>query len=359
MELNIADSNSKEQKKLYWLLQLAGWFALMFIEIFNYTFFIKGEFHWNYFYSFGIFPIIGICSTHVYKTYFIPKSTFDKRLGKVWSKGLFDVVMISILIVVLGRLFYLFRNSSFIILPFKELLLLILPQFMNIARYVLVWIVIYYLYHILQHNNKLQKEKLEKENRAKMTELELLKHQLNPHFLFHSLSSIKALVLENKELARDGIIKLSELLRYSLNYEKNSLVNVKTELLELNKYLELEKLRLGNRLTFELKIEDSHLDDKIPNAALLNIVEFAIRTGIERRENEGKLALEVSVMDDMLQFNLIYQKPSNSSTQISEGLENLKKRLERIYGNEAVLSLGNIENEHIVQKMVVPKIKKT
>ena len=85
---------------------------------------------------------------------------------------------------------------------------------MNWMRYVGVWVIIYFMYKILKQNSVIQREKLMIENLAKTTELELLKTQLNPHFLFNALNSIKALVLINPETCRDAIVKLSELLRF-------------------------------------------------------------------------------------------------------------------------------------------------
>ena len=95
-------------------------------------------------------------------------------------------------------------------------------------------------------------QKLLIENLAKTSELELLKTQLNPHFLFNALNSIKALVLLDSEKSRQAIIKLSELLRFSLNYEKHPLISLKTELEEVQKYMELEKIRFGERLQYKV-----------------------------------------------------------------------------------------------------------
>jgi two-component system, LytTR family, sensor kinase len=356
MESENGHIKSKAQKKRYWILQLFGWFALMFIEIFNFTFFIRGEFHWRYLYSFGVFSLIGIFSTHFYKTFFIKPSTFDKGLGKVWSKALLDVVLISLLMVILGRLVSISGQFSILKVPITESLRVLGPQFMNIARYVVVWIVIYYLYHILLRNNELQKSNLEAENRAKITELELLKTQLNPHFLFQCLSSIKAMVLKDKEMARDGIIKLSELLRYSLNYEKNSLVGVQEELAELNKYIALEKLRLGPRFQFKMEVEDGLFDQKIPTAALLNLVENAIRNEVENHEEGGFIHLSGKFENGKITFILKGNSAiSQQQVAMTKGIENLKIRLQKIFGQDAELTLGVRGDQYFTSQLTIPK----
>ncbi|MCC5928906.1 MAG: histidine kinase [Cyclobacteriaceae bacterium] len=355
MEIHSTQISYKTQGKLYWLLQLVGWVSLMVIEIFNFTFFIQGEFHWRYFYSFGVFSVIGLFTTHFYKTLFIQKSTFERGLGKIWIKALLDVALISLLMVILGRLISIFGKYSILKMSIEETLWVLGPQFMNIARYVVVWITIYYLYHILLRNNKLQRANLEAENNAKIAELELLKTQLNPQFLFQSLSSIKALVLNNKEKARDGIIKLSELLRYSLNYNKNSLVSVHEELSELNKYVELEKLRLGARLAFTVDMDEFMLNEKIPTAVLLNLAENAIRNGIEKQENGGELNLRGNLNDDNIQFCLSLIKTTHSANQLSQGMENFKIRLEKIYGDKARLYIENANDESVLSTLEFPK----
>lgn len=358
MELNDVHIKSKAQKKLYWVLQLFGWFALMFIEIFNFTFFIRGEFLWKYLYSFGVFSLIGILSTHFYKTFFIKPSTFDKGLGKVWSKALLDIILVSLLMVILGRLVSITGKYSILKVPVIESLQVLGPQFINIARYVVVWIVVYYLYHILQRNNKLQEANLEAENNAKITELELLKTQLNPHFLFQCLSSIKAMVLTDKEMARDGIIKLSELLRYSLNYDKNSLVSVHEELTELNKFIGLEKLRLGTRLRFNMEVEELLFDQKIPTASLLNLLENAIRNEVDHHENGGCIELLGKMENGKITFTLNGSSFfSEQKMSMTKGIENLKIRLRKIYGQEAELTLGAKEGKNIINKLTIPKSK--
>lgn len=338
MELKLHHSKTFSQRKLYWILQLVGWFSLMFVEIYNFTFFIRGEFQWTYVYSFGIFPIFGIAATHFYKSYFIKPATFTKELGTIWSKALLDVIMISLLIVALGRTSSLFTSFSIAEMSWDSILKSVGPQLLNIARYVVVWIIIYYLYHILQHNNGMLKEKLETENKTKHAQLELLKTQLNPQFLFQSLSSIKSMVLQDKEQARMGIIHLSELLRYSLNYERNSLVKLEVELEELKKYLALEKMRLGERLDYSIHIDEKLLNEELPTASLINMVENGIRNGVEKIENGGNLMLRAYEMSSMNAYEMLGKYDASAgSLELTEGMENLQKRLEKIYKKKAQL----------------------
>ncbi|HMQ00022.1 MAG TPA: histidine kinase [Cyclobacteriaceae bacterium] len=337
-------------------MQFIGWFTLMFVEIYNFTFFIRGEFQWIYLYSFGVFSVIGLVSTHYYKLFFIRSSTFTKGLSKIWTKALLDVVLISLIMVIIGRVFSLLTVHSIAEMSWERMLKSVLPQWLNIARYVVVWIIFYYLYHILQRNNSMLKEKLETENKTKHAELELLKTQLNPHFLFQSLSSIKAMVLQDKEQARMGIIQLSELLRYSLNYEKNSLVKLEVELEELEKYVALEKMRLGERLNFSKQIDKKLLSEELPTASLLNMVENSIRNGIEKIENGGKLMLSAYEQDRLNVYEMQGEYDTSArGLELTEGMENLQKRIEKIYEAKAQLLIQADDQQQLNTKLLIPK----
>ncbi len=345
----------KDKRKLYWLMQLVGWFSLMFIEVFNMTFFIRGEFHWNYLHLFGIFSIIGIITTHFYKTYFIDPSTFTKRLGKVWGKAFLDILLISLAIIFIGRLLSIAGPHSVLKMNLTDLLASLGPQILNISRYVIVWIIIYYLYHILQLNNEMLEEKLAAEIKTKTTELELLKIQLNPSFLFQSLSNIKSLVLQDKEKARDSILKLSELLRYSLNYDKNTLVKVLDELTELYKYVDLEKTRLRDDLNVYFDLEEAVLDQEIPTASLLNLMENAIRYGIEKLEKGGNATLTGRLQGESIHFQLDYDSEKLFDNIKNDGMENLRLRLHKIFGTKAQLTFHSDYPQQITCILTLPK----
>lgn len=244
MEKNTSISLTKA--KIYWLLQILGWSSIIFIETINYTFFILGEFKWEYFQQFVILSTVGLFASHIYKVFFIKFEVFQQSLSMIWFKAFFDVMMLSLIMAILLYLPYLIEDNNS--LRSSEFWIGFFGQIMNLGRYVIVWIIIYYLYHILKKNSEITEQKLLLENVAKSAELELLKNQLNPHFLFNALNSIKALVLIDQEKARDAIIKLSESLRFTLNYEKSPLIALNEEINEVVKYLGLEQIRFGKCL---------------------------------------------------------------------------------------------------------------
>jgi two-component system LytT family sensor kinase len=183
---------------------------------------LVGSFQWEYVSAFGIQALYGLLVSHFYKILFIRKSTFEKPVRAIWVKGLADTFNISLIItlIIIGP--SIIQSWELMTDQILAVSIEILGRILNQGRYIVVWIIIYYMYKILERNRNILKEKLEMESLLTSTELELLKTQLNPHFLFNALNSIKALVLIDGQLAKDAIIKLSELLQFSLRYEKNT-----------------------------------------------------------------------------------------------------------------------------------------
>ncbi|GMQ23713.1 histidine kinase [Algoriphagus sp. oki45] len=317
------------KNRLYWLLQISGWGMIIFIETVNYTFFIVGEFNWEYVQQFVVLSFCGLLVSHFYKKLFIKPRVFDRRLSTIWFKALLDVILITFLLVSVIYIPFLIADPS--LMGLKQTWIGIMGQFMNLSRYVIVWIIIYYLYHILKKNAEIAEQKLTYQNVAKSTELELLKTQLNPHFLFNALNSIKALVLIDQEKARDAIIKLSELLRFTLNYEKAPLISLNEEINEVIKYLELEKIRFGKRLDVQVRMQEETMEMKVPPAMVLTLAENAIKHGITLIPEGGQVSIESKLIDKRLVLEVINDGTLHLNGNMGIGLKSLEKRLEALF----------------------------
>jgi LytS/YehU family sensor histidine kinase len=225
----------------------------------------------------------------------------------------------------------------------------------NWMRYLGVWVIIYFMYKILQQNNAIKQEKLLVENLAKTTELELLKMQLNPHFLFNALNSIKALVIINPEQSRDAIVKLSELLRFTLQYGKQRWIPLNEEMQEVKKYLELEELRFGSRLQVTYNIDPGTLSQPIPPAIVLTLAENAVKHGVAKQPEEHTIQFTTLVSGDFLLVQVTntgyYYNEQSGATGL--GLKHIVKRLEEIYHNKAIFTVGN-EDGRVMARMQTP-----
>lgn len=149
-----------------------------------------------------------------------------------------------------------------------------------------LWFLIYIVYHYLE-NRKDQLDRLKLESTVKELELKTIKSHINPHFIFNSLNSIRALVDENPERARTAITELSNILRSSMQAEKSETVSLQRELDIVTDYLALEHMRFEERLKVELDIDQDTLTQQVPPMMLQTLVENSIKHGISKLVNGG------------------------------------------------------------------------
>lgn len=234
--------------------------------------------------------------------------------------------------------------------PFIDFLILLFEN---------TWVVIpcFFFYHLYRFATIYQERKqrtIIAENLLQISELENLKKQLNPHFLFNALNSIKALTLFDGVKARESIIQLSDLLRLSLNLGEQQRATLSEELKLAENYLALEKLRFDSRLSYEFNIQND-LDNVLVMPMSLNtLLENAVKHGIGQLKLGGKIITSVSTDKNMITMtveNSGFYDPKPKSPYGGIGLENLHKRLELQFGDRASLTIVNND------KMVVATLK--
>jgi len=197
------------------------------------------------------------------------------------------------------------------------------------------------------------------ETQLAQAQFQLLKTQLQPHFLFNTLNAIAALVHKDPDGAERTIARLADLLRHSLEMSANQEVPLQQELVLLEKYLEIQKTRFRDRLAVELQIEPDTLDVPVPNLILQPIVENAIRHGISPRAAGGLIeirasrangALDIEVRDNGNGF------PVQNGELLSEGvgISNTRERLERLYGDRHRFDLGNAPSGGASVRLQIP-----
>jgi signal transduction histidine kinase len=224
-----------------------------------------------------------------------------------------------------------------------------------------IWLVIpcFFFYHLYRFSVIFQDRKqrtLNAENLLQISELENLKKQLNPHFLFNALNSIKALTISDGKLARESIIQLSDLLRLSLNLGEQQRATLSEEVRLAQNYLSLEKLRFDNRLNYEFNIQ-SDLDNVLIMPMSLNtLLENAVKHGIGKLKLGGKILISAKAEKNVIIIQVknsgVYD-PKPKSDEGGIGLENLQKRLELQYGNKASFYINN-ENKMVTAVVKMP-----
>jgi len=192
-------------------------------------------------------------------------------------------------------------------------------------------------------------------------QLQALKMQLHPHFLFNTLHSISALVHKNPDAADKMIARLGDFLRMTLENSGAHEVSLQEELEFLKCYLEIERIRFAERLTVQLDIEPETLDARLPNLILQPIVENAIRHGISPRTIPGRIEIEARRLNGFLQVQVTDNGPgissnSNTGTIVREGvgLANTQARLKQLYGENHRLDLSNAATGGLTVLLEIP-----
>jgi len=195
----------------------------------------------------------------------------------------------------------------------------------------------YYLFVSLTYLSEKKAKEAQLESLVKETELKMLRSQINPHFLFNSLNSISSLTITNPEKARDMVIKLSEFMRYALSRKDEQPVSFRSELENLRLYLDIEKVRFGDRLSTEENIDEECLEIKMPVMLLQPLYENAIKHGVYESVENVSIKTRASIANGYLEIiisNNYYQGPS-SAKGTGTGLLNVSRRLELVYDNDA------------------------
>lgn len=212
------------------------------------------------------------------------------------------------------------------------------------------WLIFIYAYKIYQSNQQELEHKLTIEKNLKEANLNTLKGQINPHFIFNSLNNIRGLVQEDPIKSKEMITRLSELLRSSLLSDKTNTVPLEQEIETVENFLEISKIQYEERLQFSMDIAPETRDIQVPPMILQMLVENAVKHGISMLKNGGDIDIKTYIEDD--NFNLVVKNTGQlnhreSSTKI--GIKNIQERLRLLYDNHASFSLIENESDVIAQ----------
>lgn len=217
-----------------------------------------------------------------------------------------------------------------------------------------LWLLIYMVWHYLERNRKNELSRLTLQKTVKDLELKTIKSHINPHFIFNSLNSIRALVDENPQRARTAITELSNILRSSLQVEKMETVPLQKELDIVKDYLGLEQMRFEERLKVEMDIDEDTLDQQVPPMMLQTLVENAIKHGISKRIGGGTVKI-ISQFDDD-NFKLAVQNTGNLEAKTNDGFgfKSTRDRLKFLRDGKAYLKVEQIAPLKVQAMIVMP-----
>jgi len=329
------------KRSWFWGLQLIGWGIPGGLNVYSKIVYIK-SISAEYVIAEGIlFVITGILFSTILRFLIRNKVSFDTITSKTIIRTIIVFLVVGILMTVctevVAQLLYLTIEGKG--MP-SRLLINYVSTFVNMSLLLFLWLVLYLSIKSIWKSQKNKVERLRLKTTLKESQLNTLKAQINPHFMFNSLNNIRGLMLEDVHKSRDMITKLSELLRYSLNSNKVDVISLYEEIEMVRNYIELSKIQFEKRLRYKEEIQDGLLDVKIPPMLIQMLVENAIKHGISDQVDGGEVFLKVFRRGHMLSIevnNTGQLKDHASSTKI--GLQNIQERLRLLYGKRAFFSL--------------------
>lgn len=339
------------KQRAYWLCQIFGWSTWGFLNFV--VFVMQSE-------KVALTDVLGAIFQVVFyisSSHFLRIQIKKKRWFTFSSIQLIPRILISDLLLGLANYFSLIFITylmgtlivSVELRPINILLGILGPSTMYF-----LWSLVYFTYHYFEEYNK----SLRYEAVIRDTELNNLRAQLNPHFIFNSLNSIRALVDEDPRKSKSAITQLSNILRNSLQVDKQRLVLLQDEMATVEDYLSLESIRYEERLNVELDISKRTHKVKIPPLMIQTLVENGIKHGISKLITGGTISVMARIEGDFLVVQIrnsgvyLNNKPSKIR---GYGLDNTRKRIELIYGDQARFSIKNETKNTVVTELVLPK----
>ena len=332
----------------YWGFQLVGW-------LFFTSYFLLGELFFMIegdkikFLVFVLYYFTGLIGTHVYYLLLRHRTSVFNHLLKSSLVAILGCTL-------LASLFFIeqYIEIKYIIKDNMEFHFFdILASILLIIRNIIPWFFCFHIYKYSQQVRLAMHEIQKVELQLKKSELDNLKSQLHPHFLFNALNSIKSLMLSNVTLARDAITHLADILRSSLSIFPMDEIELSEELKLVDHYLTIEKLRYEDRLIFSKEINIDIDSIRLPPFCLQVLIENAVKHGISKLNNGGLIHLEIKKTGEDLIIILINNGILVESNRKGVGIENLIRRLHNKYGEKVHFSLKQTNENFVTCELII------
>lgn len=336
----------------YWLCQISGW-GFVGLSVLFYASTFREEIPSTYISRILVVIVAGITSTHILREFIKRLNWLLQPIEKLLTRLVIAVILTSILysLLAMGAYSFLgFDKSSK--LDFTTRLV---GNVLNFGIFIIPWVLLYYFYHYIEKSRRQQLDTLKLEALVKELELKTIKSHINPHFIFNALNSIRALIDENPNRARNAITELSNILRSSMQAEKLETVPFEKELNIVKDYLALEYIRFEDRLKIEYQIDEDTLDQPVPPMMLQTLVENAIKHGIGKQIRGGVVKVISDYKDNY--HELVVQNSGSLNGHMNGdgfGLFSTKNRLHLLFGEKANFEIKQIENGLVEARVLIP-----
>lgn len=333
----------KSKHHWYWLCQLVGWGAFWGTQV-QANLMLKhyepGTLLWL-----AVAAGVGLVLTHGYRALLLRFRLLSLPLAWQAVVATLGLVGLSLLLQLLAPVLYYGLAEGRWHWPWTGAAASFFFGVVGVGRYLIVWVLAYHFFVVGERLAQTEIRQLRASAARRQAELDLLRSQINPHFLFNALNSVRALTLSDPHRARTAVTQLADLLRYSLNYEQRQLIPLAEELAAVQDYLALEQTRFGaERLRVHVDVPAALLAWPVPPAAVLTLVENAVKHGVAHAPGGGTLAVRATA--DAAQLQVRVSQPGRLSGAATPthagglGLRNTRQRLQALYGEAAHLSLA-------------------
>jgi LytS/YehU family sensor histidine kinase len=339
------------KKALYWICQIGGW--LFFVLAQSIFFKLNNQLSSSLIISLSILFTLGVFISHLYRNTIIRLGWLKLNALQLIPRVIFSTIVLAALLEYtqygIGHLIdipIIKHNST----------ATVVINILNLTPLFFLWSLIYFLVHYIENYKKVEIENLKLQASINEIELNKLKSQLNPHFMFNAMNSIRALIDENPEKSKDAVTQLSNILRSTLLMGKNKIVPFHDELKIVEDYLALETVRYEERLKTKINIHPDSKQFTVPPLMIQTLIENGIKHGISKLTKGGTIELHTHVENNKLIIQII------NSGQLSEtkgstgfGIKNTEQRLELLYGRQAELKIRNRDSENVIAEISIPK----
>lgn len=348
------DSLSKNTLKIVVLVHLSLW--LIYVSVTGYAFSYKQPDTFIFVFTRKMYELFSFTLITVSVYVFLDKAL--RYIQKNYLKVIFFIIVFAITSVVmeLNIILYTYLIGNKIKLTLEMFFLVSSYQFIFLLPFMGFYLTLKYW-----KESKAEKERaIQLSILAREAQLEMLSYQLNPHFLFNSLNTLKALIEVDKTMAREIIDDLSDYLRTNLDKKNKKSITLEDEFESTRKYLNIQKKRFGDKIKIYTKLDDSVREVFVPPFIIQPLIENAIKYGTETCKDTLEINLEVKKEKDNV---LILVKNSGTISKAKKhscctgiGLENMRKRLNLYYEDSFSFNLNETEG-YVVAEMRLGELK--
>lgn len=289
---------SMNRTRAYWTCQITGWSLYAIGSFVALGLNIERGFSWPGMINHVVTAGLGLGVTHAFRSFAHRTGWTELSLRRLVPRVLGAAVILSIVYVALGDLLA--------VLGLVDIVAQDMDAYWSLPRVVLsvfgsamilgLWLVIYFGVHYFWNFRAAEVDAWKLEAQATSARLKALKLQLNPHFFFNSLNSVRALIANDPERAQQMITRLARLLRSTLQVDDVKTVPLEDELATARTYLELEKVRFEDRLTYHFDVRPPALERRVPFLLVQTLVENSIKHGIAQRQDGGTVTVKARIV---------------------------------------------------------------